>query len=65
MILNAINNKKIPFKTVLMDSWYATQRLIGLIDNLGKIYYCPLTSNRLVDDTRGVEKYKKIRFIRI
>ena len=24
MILNAINNKKIPFKTVLMDSWYAT-----------------------------------------
>ena len=33
MILNAINNKKIPFKTVLMDSWYATQRLMGLIDN--------------------------------
>jgi hypothetical protein len=28
MILNAINNKKIPFKTVLMDSWYATQRLM-------------------------------------
>ena len=51
MILNAINNKKIPFKTVLMDSWYAIQRLMGLIDNLGKIYYCPLTSNRLVDDT--------------
>ena len=46
MILNAINNKKIPFKTVLMDSWYATQRLMGLIDNLGKIYYCPLKSNR-------------------
>ena len=41
MILNAINNKKIPFKTVLMDSWYATQRLMGLIDNLGKFYYCP------------------------
>ena len=42
MMLNAINNKKIPFKTVLMDSWYATQRLMGLIDNSGKIYYCPL-----------------------
>ena len=41
MILNAINNKKIPFKTVLMDSWYATQRLMGLIDHLGKFYYCP------------------------
>ena len=45
MMLNAINNKKIPFKTVLMDSWYATQRLMGLIDNDRKIYYCPLKSN--------------------
>ena len=44
-----------------MDSWYATQRLMGLIDNLGKIYYCPLKSNRLVDDTGGVEKYKKVQ----
>ena len=61
MMLNAINNKKIPFKTVLMDSWYATQRLMGLIDNLEKIYYCPLKSNRLVDDTQGVEKYKQVQ----
>ena len=36
MMLNAINNKKIPFKTVLIDSWYATERLMALIDNLGK-----------------------------
>ncbi len=41
MILNVINTNKLPFKTVLMDSWYATQRLMALIDNLGKIYYCP------------------------
>ena len=45
-MLNAIKNKKTPFKTVLMDSWYATQKLMVLIDNLGKIYYCPLKSNR-------------------
>ena len=45
MILNAINNKKIPFKTVLIDSLYATKRLMGLIDNDRKIYYCPLKSN--------------------
>ena len=38
----AINNNKIPFKTVLMDSWYATQRLMALIDNDRKIYYRPL-----------------------
>ena len=47
--------------TVLMDSWYTTQKLMALIDNLGKIYYCPLKSNRLVDDTGGVEKYKKVQ----
>ena len=41
----AINNKKVPFKTVLMDSWYATQRLMALIDNDRKIYYCPLKRN--------------------
>mgnify|MGYP001052651860 FL=1 len=45
MMLNAIKNQKIPFKTVLMDSWYATQRLMVLIDNDRKIYYCPLKSN--------------------
>ncbi|MGD1806223.1 IS701 family transposase [Dapis sp. BLCC M126] len=60
MILCVVNQKKLPFKTVLMDSWYATQRLMGLIDNMEKIYYCPLKINRLVDDTRGIEKYKKI-----
>ena len=32
MTLNAMNNKKILFKTVLMDSWYAKQRLMELID---------------------------------
>ena len=60
MIFHAVNHKKLPFKTVLMDSWYATQRLMALIDDLGKIYYCPLKINRLVDDTGGVEKYKNI-----
>ena len=29
-----------------------------LIEDLGKIYYCPLKKNRLVDDTGGIEKYK-------
>jgi len=26
---------------VLMDSWYAAQKLMALIEQLGKIYYCP------------------------
>ena len=41
-MIDIVKNKKIPVKTVLIDSWYATQRLMALIDNLGKIYYCPL-----------------------
>ena len=43
-----------------MDSWYATQRIMALIDNWGKFYYCPLKKNRLVDDTGGKEKYQRI-----
>jgi len=43
-----------------MDSWYAAQKLMALIEQLGKIYYCPLKRNRLVDDSGGVEKYKQI-----
>ena len=51
---------KCQIKRVLMDSWYATQRLMALIDNWQKIYYCPLKRNRLVDETGGKEKYKRI-----
>ncbi len=43
-----------------MDSWYGSQKLMAMIDDLGKIYYCPLKKNRLVDDTGGVEKYQSI-----
>lgn len=59
MISNAIEYKKIPFKTVLMDTWYATKDMMMYIDSLDKIFYCPIKSNRSVDDTRGVEKYKR------
>ncbi len=53
-------HKLLPFRTVLMDSWYATKELMQYIDKLGKYYYCPLKKNRLVDDTGGREKYKSI-----
>ncbi|GET39518.1 hypothetical protein MiSe_42880 [Microseira wollei NIES-4236] len=43
-----------------MDSWYATKNLMQYIDKRGKIYYCPLKKNRLVDDTGGKESYKSI-----
>ncbi len=60
MLHNLVYSKQLPFARVLMDSWYAAQTLMALIEKLGKIYYCPLKRNRLVDDSGGVEKYKKI-----
>lgn len=61
MLNNLAYHKKLPFKTVLMDTWYSAQELMKHIDSeLKKIYYCPLKENRLVDDSGGKEKYKKI-----
>lgn len=60
ILKNVIFQKQLSFKRVLMDSWYATQRIMALIDNWQKIYYCPLKRNRLVDQTGGQEKYQRI-----
>lgn len=60
MLQSLLYHKGLPFSTVLMDSWYGTKKLMRSIDNLGKIYYCPLKKNRLIDDTGGMEDYKPI-----
>ena len=52
--------RKLPFQTVLMDSWYATLKVMLHIENLQKTYYCPLKSNRLVDDSAGATPYQRI-----
>ena len=60
MLNNIAYNKCLSFSKVLMDSWYATKYLMLKIEDMGKIYYCPMKKNRLVDDSFGVDKYKKI-----
>jgi hypothetical protein len=60
MLESLVGYKEIPFSTVLMDSWYARNKIMLYIDDLGKYYYCPLKRNRLVDDTTGNEDYQKI-----
>lgn len=60
MFLAAAEMKKLPCSTVLMDSWYATQRLMKQIDEMEKIYYTVVKKNRLVDETQGVEAYQKV-----
>jgi hypothetical protein len=62
MLDDAIASKKLPFRTVLMDSWYATKDVMMHIDRADKIFYCPLKSNRKVDDASGKGKaaYKAV-----
>lgn len=60
MLKGVVYSKQVPFTTVLMDSWYATQSLMGQIDQLDKVYYCPLKVNRRVDDSGGRQPYQRI-----
>lgn len=60
MLENVLYSKALTFKTVLMDSWYASMEVIKHIETLDKIYYCPIKSNRHVDDTEGNEKHRRV-----
>ena len=60
MLLGLVAGKGLDFNRVLMDSWYATKELMLFIETLGKLYYCPLKSNRLVDDSGGALKYRHV-----
>jgi hypothetical protein len=60
MLQGVVYSKELAFKTALMDTWYASQKVMEAIDNLGQIYYCPLKKNRLVDDAQGQEYYKSV-----
>jgi hypothetical protein len=60
MLKGVVYSKELPFSTVLMDSWYATQKLMAQIDQLQKLYYCPLKTNRRVDDSGGSMPYVRV-----
>ena len=59
-MLTTLEEREIPYRTVLMDSWYATVSLMRQIDELGKLFYCPLKNNRLVDDSGGTVPYQAV-----
>ena len=61
MLQNAHFKKQIPFRTVLMDTWYASMQVMKAIEKLSKIYYVPLKRNRLVNDTDGVEPHQQVQ----
>ena len=60
MLSLLVYHKRLLFSTVLMDSWYATKDLMMQIENLQKHYYCPLKSNRQVDDSNAQTPYQRV-----
>jgi len=60
MLSNIVYHKQLPFRAVLMDTWYATKDLMLFIESLHKIYYCPLKDNRQVDDSGGTQPYQRV-----
>ena len=60
MLTNLVHSKQLPFRAVLMDSWYATKDVMLHIEKLKKVYYCPLKTNRLVDDSGAAQPYRRV-----
>jgi hypothetical protein len=60
MLVAAIASKNLAFTRVLFDSWYATKGLMLLVESLNKRYYCPLKSNRQVDDSDAQCPYQRV-----
>jgi len=60
MLNNAFYSKEIPFSTVLMDSWYASNKMMLMIHDLGKKFYCPIKRNRVARNFGTTEYYKPI-----
>jgi hypothetical protein len=57
---NALTEKCLSFRGVLMDSWYAERKLMLHIERLKKVYYCPLKDNRQVDDSDEERGYQRV-----
>lgn len=51
--------EKHPFRTVLMDTWYASTQVIKQVEADEKIYYCPLKVNRQVSESIDSD-YKRV-----
>jgi hypothetical protein len=56
---------RLSFQSVVMDTWYATNELMQLVDRHGKTFVCPIKGNRRVhayepeDDSGEVRPYAK------
>jgi len=62
-MLQSAQERGLLFGTVLMDTWYASKGLMLDIDKAGKKFYCPLKSDRLVDDSGGQQPYQRVEHL--
>ena len=60
MLNDAIEKKKLPVRTVLMDSWYAERELMLYIASLNKIYYTVVKTNRMIAEHHGQHAYQRV-----
>lgn len=60
MIDNVLNYKKLAFKTVLIDTWYANYQLMLHIHSANKLFYCPIKKNRLARIAGTEQKYQQV-----
>lgn len=58
-MLESLKKRNISYLYLLMDSWYATSDLFKYAIKEQKIFYCPIKSNRKIDDSGGKEPYKQ------
>ena len=59
MLKNALYSKQISFTTVLVDTWYASNKFMLFVHDLGKYFYCPIKRNRLVR-LAGVKEHYEV-----
>ena len=60
MLSQARYVRQIPFRGVLMDTWYATKWFMRVIERMGKVYYCPLKCNRLLTESVQPGIYQRV-----
>jgi hypothetical protein len=59
-MLSLAEQRGLRYKTALMDSWYATTQMMSRLHQAGKLFYCPIKANRLVDESKGQEPYRAV-----
>lgn len=62
-MLTQLRVRQVPYRTVLMDRWYATTEVFKWLMAEQKLFYCPLKSNRLVDDAGGQQPYQSLALL--